>query len=158
MKLLYLFLPSIFFVNSLAHADQTDERLNGLFLTLSMSSDLPTIRATESQIWEIWFKHPNQDVEELMQIGMARMNYNRYADAMLIFTQLVDNFPDYAEGLGEAPISGITFDGNSLAFQAEVDAQGQSLTLDFTGSVDGDSMNGEFGSDFGAFGVSGDRQ
>jgi tetratricopeptide (TPR) repeat protein len=68
------------------------------FLTLSMSSDLPTIRATESQIWEIWFKHPNQDVEELMQIGMARMNYNRYADAMLIFTQLVDNFPDYAEG------------------------------------------------------------
>jgi hypothetical protein len=63
-----------------------------------------------------------------------------------------------AEGLGEAPISGITFDGNSLAFQAEVDAQGQSLTLEFTGSVDGDSMNGEFGSDFGAFGVSGDRQ
>ena len=63
-----------------------------------------------------------------------------------------------AEGLGEAPISGITFDGISFAFQAEVDSQGQSLTLDFTGSVDGDSMNGEFGSDFGAFGVSGDRQ
>jgi len=98
MKLLYLFVVSIFFVISLAHADQTDERLNDLFLTLSMSSDLPTIRKTESEIWEIWFKHPNQDVEQLMRIGMARMNYNRYADAMLIFTQLVDNFPDYAEG------------------------------------------------------------
>ena len=63
-----------------------------------------------------------------------------------------------ADGLGEAPISGITFDGNSLAFDADVNAQGQSLTLQFSGSVDGDSLNGEFGSDFGAFGVTGDRQ
>ena len=63
-----------------------------------------------------------------------------------------------ADGLGEAPISGITFDGNSLAFDADVEAQGQNLTLQFSGSVDGDSLNGEFGSDFGAFGVTGDRQ
>jgi hypothetical protein len=63
-----------------------------------------------------------------------------------------------ADGLGEAPISGITFDGDSLAFDADVEAQGQSLTLQFSGSVDGDSLNGEFGSDFGAFGVTGDRQ
>jgi hypothetical protein len=63
-----------------------------------------------------------------------------------------------AEGLGEAPISGITFDGNGVNFQAEVDAQGQTLVLEFSGAVDGDSLEGEFGSDFGAFGVSGSRQ
>ena len=63
-----------------------------------------------------------------------------------------------ADGLGEAPISGITFDGNSVNFQAEVDAQGQTLVLEFSGTVEGDSLDGEFDSDFGAFGVSGSRQ
>lgn len=62
-----------------------------------------------------------------------------------------------ADGLGSAPISGITFDGNLLAFDAEIDAQGQSIVLEFAGSVEGDSMSGEFGSDFGAFGVIGTR-
>jgi hypothetical protein len=62
-----------------------------------------------------------------------------------------------AEGLGDAPISGITFDGNTVAFEAEIDAQGQTLVLEFSGTVDGDSVEGEFGSDFGAFGVSGSR-
>jgi hypothetical protein len=63
------------------------------------------------------------------------------------------------EGLGDnAPISGITYDGNSIAFEAEIDAQGQTLVLDFSGVVDGDSLEGEFGSDFGAFEVSGTRE
>ncbi len=63
-----------------------------------------------------------------------------------------------ADGLGEAPISGITFDGNTVVFEAEVDAQGTTLVLEFSGTVDGDSLEGEFGSDFGAFGVSGSRE
>ena len=63
-----------------------------------------------------------------------------------------------ADGMGEAPISGVTYDGNGIAFTAEIDAQGQSLVLEFTGTVDGDSLSGEFGSDFGAFGVTGSRQ
>ena len=98
MKLLPLFLASIFFVAPLVYSDQTDDRLNDLFSVLTVSSDLSTIRKAENQIWEIWFEHPNEDVEQLMQMGVARMNYNRYADAMFIFTQLIENYPDYAEG------------------------------------------------------------
>lgn len=63
-----------------------------------------------------------------------------------------------ADGLGDAPIAGIMYDGNMVTFSAEVDAQGQTLVLDFSGTVEGDAINGEFGSDFGAFGVSGTRQ
>ncbi len=63
-----------------------------------------------------------------------------------------------ADGMGEAALSGIMYDGNSVAFEAEVDAQGQTLVLDFTGTVEGDAISGEFGSDFGAFGVTGTRQ
>ena len=84
-------------LTNLVPADQTDDRLETLFITLSSSSDKQVIRATESQIWDIWFAHPNSDVERLMQIGVQRMNANRQSEAMIIFSQLVENFPDYAE-------------------------------------------------------------
>lgn len=63
-----------------------------------------------------------------------------------------------ADGLGEAPLSGIMYEDNMVTFEAEVDAQGQTLVLEFSGTVDGDSIDGEFGSDFGAFAASGTRQ
>jgi len=63
-----------------------------------------------------------------------------------------------AEGMGSSPLSGIMFDGNMVAFDAEIDAQGQTIFLEFSGNVEGDSMTGEFGSDFGAFGVTGSRE
>ena len=92
------FLICLLFLPASVIADQSDERLDDLFSTLLISTDLTTIRSTENQIWEIWFNHANEDVEQLIQMGVTRMNYNRYAEAMLIFTQLIENFPDYAEG------------------------------------------------------------
>ena len=97
MKKIRLLLLSFVLTPGLMFADQTDSRLDNLFSTLLISTDLTTIRANENQIWAIWFEHPNDDVEQLMQLGVTRMNYNRYADAMLIFTQLIESFPDYAE-------------------------------------------------------------
>ena len=78
-------------------ADQTDGKLDDLFATLSSTSDLTTIRSIENEIWEIWFAHPNNDVEQLMQMGVARMNGNRQPEAMLIFNKLIGSFPNYAE-------------------------------------------------------------
>ena len=92
------FLICLLFLPASVIADQSDERLDDLFSTLLISTDLTTIRSTENQIWEIWFNHANDDVEQLIQMGVTRMNYNRYAEAMLIFTQLIENFPGYAEG------------------------------------------------------------
>jgi len=92
-----LTVAGLIFYSNLVPADQTDDRLETLFITLSSSSDKQVIRATENQIWDIWFAHPNSDVERLMQIGVQRMNANRQSEAMIIFSQLVENFPDYAE-------------------------------------------------------------
>tara|TARA_Y100000766_G_C18814346_1_gene559662 strand:- start:134 stop:682 length:549 start_codon:yes stop_codon:yes gene_type:complete len=88
---------ALIFSSNLVPADQNDDRLENLFITLSSSSDRQVIRSTENQIWEIWFAHPNSDVERLMQIGVQRMNNNRQSEAMIIFNQLVENFPNYAE-------------------------------------------------------------
>ena len=59
--------------------------------------------------------------------------------------------------LGDQPISGIVYDENTISFSVDLDAQGQTLVLTFDGTVDGDDLTGEFGSDFGAFGVTGTR-
>lgn len=79
------------------NADQTDPKLDDLFNKLLQTDDESSLRQIESQIWEIWLQHPNPDVERLMQLGTQRMNAQAVADAMLVFTQLTQNYPDYAE-------------------------------------------------------------
>ncbi len=59
---------------------------------------------------------------------------------------------------GDQAIDGIMLEGNTIAFDVDIDAGGQSLSLSFSGTVEGDSLEGEFASDFGAFDVSGTRQ
>lgn len=63
-----------------------------------------------------------------------------------------------ADALGEAPISGVEYDGPNVTFTTEIDAQGQSVVLDFSGAVEGDALEGSFGTDFGDIAVSGTRQ
>ncbi|MDX1491126.1 MAG: hypothetical protein R3332_07555 [Pseudohongiellaceae bacterium] len=60
--------------------------------------------------------------------------------------------------LGSTPLDNVTAMDGSLSFSATIDAQGQMLTLNFTGTVEGDTLDGSFGSDFGAIQVSGTRQ
>lgn len=69
-----------------------------------------------------------------------------------------DGSGNFAGPQGEQSIDGIAFDGNALNFSMTIDAQGQSITLDFSGSVQGDSLNGEFNTPFGALAISGSRQ
>ena len=79
-------------------ADQSDQRLDALFERLALADDPTTIRVTENRIWEIWHQHPNEDLERLMQIGTERMNNQQLPEALLIFTRVVESFPNYAEG------------------------------------------------------------
>ncbi|MDO8907650.1 MAG: hypothetical protein Q7W55_04015 [Pseudohongiella sp.] len=62
-----------------------------------------------------------------------------------------------SQDLGSAPLTGITVNGDAVNFSTVVDAQGQSLTLVFAGTVVGDLMSGSFNTDFGAIPVSGRR-
>jgi len=80
-----------------ALAGHTDPRLDNLFNQLLVQTDEAALGVIESQIWEIWLAHPNPDVERLMLLGTASMNAQATSDALLIFSQLIDNFPNYAE-------------------------------------------------------------
>lgn len=80
-----------------AHSDQTDPELDALFDALQAASDAVVIARLESRIWERWLAHPNPDVARLMELGTRSLNARQYAEALLIFSQLVESFPDYAE-------------------------------------------------------------
>lgn len=79
-------------------ADQANSRLDALFEQLRLSESPAQIRTTESEIWSIWLTHPNSDVERLMVLGTEAMNRRQFPEALLIFTQIVENFPEFAEG------------------------------------------------------------
>ena len=63
-----------------------------------------------------------------------------------------------ASDQGNQAVDGIVVDGNNVSFTLDVDAGGQSLSLRFSGVVEGDSLSGVFASDFGDFDVTGTRQ
>lgn len=77
-------------------------------------------------------------------------------DAVLTIAE--DGTGTMAGQQGEQAISGIVMDGNEISFSVDIDAQGQSLTLEFSGAVDGDSLSGEFQTPFGALAVNGSRR
>jgi hypothetical protein len=55
----------------------------------------------------------------------------------------------YKGQLGEAPVTG-TMSGNDMTLEFNIDAQGQSLTIKYTGKVDGKTVSGNVA--LGAFG------
>ncbi len=59
---------------------------------------------------------------------------------------------------GDQAVEGVIMDGNTISFNLDINAQGQALSLSFSGAVAGDTLTGAFVSDFGAFDVSGTRQ
>jgi hypothetical protein len=60
--------------------------------------------------------------------------------------------------LGAAALNNVMVDGEQVSFSTTVDAQGMMLTLDFNGTVEGDSLQGSFDTEFGAIGVTGTRR
>ena len=52
---------------------------------------------------------------------------------------------------GTIDMSTVSADGDMLEFSVTIDIGGQDLTLNFSGTVEGDNISGSFGSDFGDF-------
>ena len=63
-----------------------------------------------------------------------------------------------SEQLGATAMNNVTVNGNAVTFNVVVDAQGQTLALNFSGTIEGDNLTGNFDSDFGAIPVTATRQ
>ena len=60
--------------------------------------------------------------------------------------------------LGDSEISNAAVDGNSVTFDVTFDVQGNELPAKFNGTIDGDSITGEYVTDLGNGTVTGTRQ
>ncbi len=92
-------------------------------------------------------------------VGVWDVNINTPLGAQAgVWTIAADGTGVMESDLGDQSLEGIVLQGNSISFDVDIDAGGQSLSLSFMGEVEGDALTGEFSSDFGPFGVTGTRQ
>jgi tetratricopeptide (TPR) repeat protein len=79
-------------------SDQTDARLDELFITLQNSDDAVLLRETEATIWEIWFDSGREDIDTMMEEARSTVIAGELATAEAIYTQVVEKAPEFSEG------------------------------------------------------------
>ncbi len=64
----------------------------------------PSERAAQvhnAQLWEMWLDAPDARAAQMLREGMERRRIFDLAGAVVVFTQLIDYCPDYAEGYNQ---------------------------------------------------------
>ena len=91
-----LFLLIFFYINSVV-ADERNIQLNRLFNDLKINNNVPSSKI-EQKIWEIWSTHPtDQKLTKMLAQGSALMNSRMFKEAIIIFDQVIDLDPEWAE-------------------------------------------------------------
>ena len=81
-----------------AASDQTDPALDRLFTDLARTGSHAEASQLTSEIWSRWIASDGDaDADRLMQSGMALMNRGMLDGAEQVFSQLIDDHPDFAE-------------------------------------------------------------
>lgn len=80
------------------HADQSDERLDDLFITLQNSLDVDVLEETESSIWKIWYESGRDDINVLMEEGGRAAQAGEMAIAESLYTRVIETLPEFSEG------------------------------------------------------------
>jgi tetratricopeptide (TPR) repeat protein len=104
----------------ISFADQKDERLDGLFDTLTKTSDVELITEVENRIWTIWREHPNENVHSLLLTGITYMNRQYTNEAMVIFSEIIQQYPEFAEAWNQRATLHYLL-GNTEASMSDID-------------------------------------
>lgn len=80
-----------------ALADQNDPRLDALFRELHRTEDPGKAAFLQAGIWHVWYWHEDAAVRDLMSEGVRALTGERYAEAVKLFSRLIEMAPDYAE-------------------------------------------------------------
>ena len=88
----------ILYVPGAGLADQTDPRLDALFLTLKNSQDQLQLMEVEARIWEIWYESGHDDIDELMAQAAHQVQSGDLAAAESIYSQVIEKLPRFSEG------------------------------------------------------------
>lgn len=59
---------------------------------------------------------------------------------------------------GEYEMEDLSFEDNQVSFTVNIDAGGQTMAIDYTASIDGDSMKGYLSMEYGEANISGEKR
>lgn len=93
-----LLLAAVVMVPPPGNADQSDERLQGLFERLKTAPDPMEAKRIEAAIWRIWLDSGQEEMNVVMEQGIQAMGMGRLAEAIAVFDRVVSALPDFAEG------------------------------------------------------------
>ena len=79
-------------------ADQSDQRLDGLFEALLEAENIGIARPIEISIWQIWTAVDDGAIQDLMTESAEAMSRQDYKRALSYLDQVVEIAPGYAEG------------------------------------------------------------
>lgn len=81
-----------------AWSDQSDPALPELYEALKQASDPAQAAQIESQIWQVWLQAPDEESTDLLMKTARAMQQTDFREALILSTQLTEDYPDYAEG------------------------------------------------------------
>lgn len=82
----------------LVNADQNDPRLEDLFEQLQQTDKAEAGEAITQRIWEVWYEVPDSAAQGLFNRGVAFMSQGDYRSALITFTRVTEEKPEFAEG------------------------------------------------------------
>ena len=86
--------PAVAVDNDASRSDQLDK----LFGELHQASTARNPNTIIADIWQIWGSNNSATAELLIREGTAAMNAHEYDAAEKVLIQLIESYPDYAEG------------------------------------------------------------
>lgn len=85
-------------VIAFAQADQTASELPDLFERLKAAEERTDASQLEQAIWSHWLTGPDQAADLMMEQIQSSMRLGRHDLGLLLCNQLVDAYPEFAEG------------------------------------------------------------
>jgi len=79
-------------------ADQTDQRLDGLFQALQDTQDADELIETEASIWEIWYQSGVTEIDVMMVEAGELVRSGELATAEAIYASIIKQAPTFSEG------------------------------------------------------------
>lgn len=102
MRLLTIVLPMItalvLWFPFISSGDQTDQRLEELFLTLQNSQDVEVLLEVEAAIWEIWYESGKDGVDVMMKEAAVLVRSGDLAAAEAVYSRVIVEVPGFSEG------------------------------------------------------------
>ncbi len=84
--------------------DQTDPQLRGLFVELANAPNRQAAQPIEQEIWSIWFKGPDPEVNEWIDQARDAVSAGNIPTALELFERVTSQYPNYAEGWNQRAI------------------------------------------------------